>query len=164
MNSNVFLFVAFVLGACSACKSPEVTSTQFTTQDGTIVANIAYITEFSIKCASGVVGNLYASFEGNVVPVSVVGENQYQVSWSEDNKVARSGEKVVKIYDEVSYTAIRKALRAGEDTSAIASFVDVSVHHPGAFNGPWLKSEFLAAVLSVGIAYVAVSSRSKLAA
>lgn len=68
------------------------------------------------------------------------------------------------MFDEDSYTAFKKALRSGEDISAISPLFNVVVNHPGAFNGPWLKSEFLAAVLGLVVAYLALSSRSKLLA
>jgi len=166
MESKLFLAAlllgVFTCGLCKTCTSPEVTSITFTTQDATIVSNIAFISEFSIKCETGSLSNLYADVEGNVVPVSAVGEDKFQVSWTEDTKTARSGDKVVRIFDEDGYTAFRKASRAGDDTSAIAPLIDVIVNHPGAFNGPWLKSEFLATIVSVVIAYVAISSKSKL--
>lgn len=57
---------------------------------------------------------------------------------------------------------MRKALRDGDDIGSVPSLVDVVINHPGAFTGPWLKSEFLAVVLSIVIAYVAITSRSKL--
>lgn len=84
------------------------------------------------------------------------------MSWTEEIKTARSGERPIRIFDEDGYTALRKLLRSGEDISSVSPFFIVAVQHPGAFNGPWLKSEFLAAALSFVIAYLAVSSRSKL--
>lgn len=84
------------------------------------------------------------------------------MSWTEEIKIAKSGERSVRIFDEDGFTAVRKALRAGEDISTVNSLFSVAVNHPGAFNGPWLKSEFLAAALSLVIAYLAISSRSKL--
>lgn len=83
------MFVYFVIanilavlsiGSCSACVNPEVTSKGFTTQDATVVTNIAYVSEFTVKCSSGAITNLYADVAGNVVPVSVIGPNKYQVS------------------------------------------------------------------------------------
>lgn len=84
------------------------------------------------------------------------------MSWTEDIKTAKSGERSIRVFDEDGFTALRKAIRAGEDISTVSSLFNVAVSHPGAFNGPWLKSEFLAAALSLVIAYLAISSRSKL--
>lgn len=84
------------------------------------------------------------------------------MSWTEEVAIARSGEKIIHLFDEEGYTALRKAVRNGEDVSKIQEVFSISVGHPGAFTGPWLKSEFLAAILSVLVAYTAFSSRSKL--
>lgn len=75
---------------------------------------------------------------------------------------ARSGDKVVRIFDEEGYTALRKALRAGEDPSSVASLADVVVNHPGAYDGPWLKSELLATLVSLVVAYFALSFKLKI--
>nr|XP_023024242.1 translocon-associated protein subunit delta-like [Leptinotarsa decemlineata] len=153
--------ISFFAGLCSSCSNPEVTSTSFTTLDATIVSNIAYISEFTVKCSSGVVGNLYSELDGNISPVSIVGSNQYQVSWTEEPKTARKGERLLRLFNEDGYTAYRKAIRAKEDVSAVPALFTVVVNHPGAFNGPWLKSEFIATILSLVIAYFALVSRSK---
>lgn len=84
-----------------------------------------------------------------------------KVSWIEEAKSARSGEKQIRLFDEDGYTAYRKAVRAGEDISTVSSLFSVAVNHPGAFSGPWLKSEFIATVVSLVIAYFAIASRSK---
>ncbi|XP_065156291.1 uncharacterized protein Tapdelta [Atheta coriaria] len=162
VSSLTILLSLISVGLCNVCSSPEVVTTSFTTQDATIVANIAYIGEFSIKCGTGSAGNLYAEVDDNIVPVSIIGSNQYQVSWTEDTKTARSGDRKVRIFTEDGYTAYRKAVRAGECTSSIESLTEIVVNHPGAFYGPWLKSEFLAIVMSIVVAYVAISSKSKL--
>lgn len=157
-----FLAVLAVASA-SSCSSPKVTSTtSFTTQDATVITNIAYVVKFSATCGQASFSNLYADIDGVVLPVSVIGKDNYQVSWTEEIKTAKSGERVVRLFDEDGYTALRKAVRAGESTAAISELFTVSLNHPGAFNGPWLKSEFLALSLSFVVAYLAISSRSKL--
>lgn len=82
MNKSLFfatIFAVFSVVISSSCSKPEVTSNSFSTQDATIVSNIAYISEFTVKCGSGDIGSIYAELDGNVVPVSVVGPNRYQV-------------------------------------------------------------------------------------
>lgn len=80
---NFLAFFAFVSsGLCSSCTNPQVTSKSFTTQDATIVTNIAYISEFSLECSSGTVSHLYADVDGIIVPVSEIAPNTYQVSIS----------------------------------------------------------------------------------
>lgn len=173
-------FLAVISSAFStSCSNVEVISKSFTTQDATIVTNIAYISEFTLKCGSGAVSHLYADVDGILAPVSEVAHNKYQVSsliwksvkyyniikqvsWTEDTKTAQRGDITIRLFDEDGYTALRKLIRAGEDISTVTPLFTVTVNHPGAFNGPWLKSEFLAAALSLVVAYLALSSRSKL--
>lgn len=83
------------------------------------------------------------------------------MSWTEEIKTARSGDKEIRIFDEEGYTLLRKAIRSDEDTSAVPSIFTVVLNHPGTYNGPWLKSEFVAVVISFVVAYFAISSRSK---
>lgn len=63
----------------NSCNNPQITSNSFTTQDATIVANIAYVSEFVVKCDSGIVSNLYADVNGIFSPVTIIGSNKYQV-------------------------------------------------------------------------------------
>lgn len=86
------------------------------------------------------------------------------MSWNEDVKTSSKGEYKVRIFDEDSYGQLRKAQRAGEDLNKVKELTSVVVKHPGVFKGPWVNSEFLATILSVLIAYVAIFSRSKVEA
>ncbi|XP_056646878.1 translocon-associated protein subunit delta-like [Diorhabda sublineata] len=158
----ISFFMAMSCSLCLGCSNPEIISTSFTTLDATIVRNIAYIADFSVKCKSGNIGNLYAAFDRQIGPVSIVGNNRFQVSWTEESKSAKSGERVIRLFDEDGYTVFRKAIRAKEDTSNVQSFANVVVNHPGAYNGPWLKSEFIATMVSLTVAYIAIASRAKL--
>lgn len=78
LHSLCFL-AALTLASCSTCENPQVTSKTFTTLDATVVANIAYVSEFDVTCSSGSLTNLYAEIQGAIVPVSVIGTNKYQV-------------------------------------------------------------------------------------
>lgn len=76
----ICVFLSLIsIGLCGSCKNPQVTSRSFTTEDATIVTNIAYVSEFDVKCESGSVPNLYADVDGNISPVSVVAPNKFQV-------------------------------------------------------------------------------------
>lgn len=84
MNFNSILlavccFASVTFVNCSSCENPQITSKTFTTQDATVVLNIAYVTEFEVQCKSGTLSNLYADIDGAVVPISVIGPNTYQV-------------------------------------------------------------------------------------
>ncbi|KAL1492713.1 hypothetical protein ABEB36_010929 [Hypothenemus hampei] len=157
------LLVIFFATYSFACTDPQVTSKSFTTQDATIVAHIGFISEFTVKCSSGDVSSLYAELGDNsIVPVAIIEKNHYQVSWTEDSKTARKGQYRIKIFNEEGYAAIRKALRANEPTSTVPEFFSVIVNYPGAYNGPWLRSECLAMIISVLVSYYAISTKAKI--
>lgn len=72
---------AFSSALCGVCENPEVSAVSFTTQDATVVTNIAFIAEFSLKCSNaGPTPHLYADINGNVVPIAVIDEQKYQVN------------------------------------------------------------------------------------
>lgn len=71
------------LASAGSCKNPTVSSTSFTTSDGTIVSQVAYIAEFSLKCGDGGSIPLFAEYAGRVSPVAKIGENKYQVGIQE---------------------------------------------------------------------------------
>lgn len=144
------------------CQKPQLITKFYTTQDVTVLKHIAYIAEFNVKCQKGQSGNLYALFGDAIVPISSVGPSKYQLSWTEDIKLAKTGDVSVQIYDEIGYSAIKKALRNNEDISSVGHFSSISVNHPGTYKGPWISCEFLAVILSLAVAYYAISFRSKL--
>lgn len=122
-------FLNFI--AASSCSKPSIQSTSFTTQDATIVTNIAYIAQFKLSCdgepAVSVLNQLclfsifyqlhvqqdiplYAEVGGK--PLSVVKNKdvgEYIVSWLEDTKKAPRGNFEIKVYDDEGYAAVRKA-------------------------------------------------------
>nr|QHO60784.1 ParSP80-like protein [Sergentomyia schwetzi] len=151
-----------VLG--ETCSNAKVTgATSYSTTDATIVAQIAFVTEFSLECSNPGAEkiSLFAEVEGRIFPVAKIGDTQYQVSWNEEIKKARSGEYAVKLYDEEGYGALRKAQRSGEDSNA-KPVATVVVRHPGTYTGPFFNSEILAAGLIAVVAYFAFSLRSKI--
>lgn len=87
MNSKVLICVvlASIVGSCIAatCSKPEIKSTSFTTQDATIVSQIAFITEFELKCSNAGGENLplFAEVNGRLSPVARTGSGKYQVCY-----------------------------------------------------------------------------------
>jgi len=148
------------------CDNPKIQAQSYTTRDATILHRIAYIAEFTLECSNEVDGlSLYADVNGESLPVLEIGdESKYQISWTEDVKTARRGEYDIRIYNEDGFAALKKAQRHGEDTSSVKPLVTVVLYHPGAYYGPWVNSEFMAAALAVVIGYVAFSAKSKLLA
>jgi translocon-associated protein subunit delta len=84
------------------------------------------------------------------------------VSWVEEVKKSRSGDFIINLFDEEGYASLRKAMRNNEDLSTVQPLAAVILNHPGAYQGPWVNSEFMAAVLAVVVWYVAFSAKSKL--
>lgn len=63
-----------------SCKSLTANSVKsFTTQDATIVSQIAYIAEFELICDGPESAPIFAEFDGQLSPVSRTGANQFQV-------------------------------------------------------------------------------------
>jgi translocon-associated protein subunit delta len=166
MFTLVGLLFLFTYTSADVCTKPEVSASAYTTQDATVLTNVAFVAEFTLKCGNHVTGlPLYAEINGKTLPAARIGDdNKYQVSWTEDVKKARSGDYSVNLYDEEGYAALRKAVRSGEDPSSVKSLVTIVVNYPGAYQGPWVNSEFMAAILSVLVWYLAFSARSKLLA
>lgn len=164
MLSYFFVVCLVARSYGDTCVKPEVSASQYTTQDATVLTNIAYVAEFTLKCSNGAKGiPLYAEVAGKTLPAAKIGEdNKYQVSWTEDLKKAKSGDYSVNLYDEEGYGALRKAIRSGEDISTVKPLVTIVVNYPGAYQGPWVNSEFMAAVLSCVVWYLAFSAKSKL--
>lgn len=165
MNTYLLISVGFsliLITYAQQCQNAQVTSTSYTTQDATVLKHIAYISNFQIKCKRGDPGNLYALLGDVITPVASVGVGKYQISWTEDVKIARTGDIVIPVFNESGYSAAKKALRAGEDTGNVPTFTKIVINHPGIYVGPWISCEFLAVGFSVAIAYVAIHFRSKL--
>lgn len=144
------------------CVGPKVSSNSYTTQDAFILREIAYVTNFQIECTTGKATNLYALIGNAVTPVAQVASGMYEISWSEDVKVAKTGQLSVKLYDENGYASLKKALRNSEDILSVPVFAEVLINSPGVYSGPWLSCEFLAVGFSIAVAYAAIHFRTKL--
>lgn len=67
--------------AASSCSNPVVKSSFFSTSDATIVSQIAFVTEFTLKCSNAGAEKLplFAEIGGKLAPVVRVGDSKYQV-------------------------------------------------------------------------------------
>ena len=88
---------------------------------------------------------------------------RYQISWTTEVKHAKTGDHEVNLFDEEGYTAAKRAIESGEE-SAVKPLVTIVVNYPGAYKGPWINSELLAAALSILVFYLAYSSKTTLLA
>ncbi|XP_063632377.1 translocon-associated protein subunit delta [Cydia splendana] len=148
-----------------SCQNPQVEAASFTSLDATVVTQIAYITEFTLKCDNTLPPNyaLYAEVEGKPLTAARIGENKYQVSWTEEPARARSGTHEVRVLDEEGWASLRRARRA-DPAATVPPLLAVQLTHPGSYSGPWVNSEVLATALSVLTAYTALRNKSRILA
>jgi len=148
------------------CQNPKVQASSYTPSDAQVLTHIAFVAEFSLTCSNGASNvALYADLNGALVPVvrSQDAGGRYQISWTTEVKHAKTGDHEVNLFDEEGYTAAKRAIESGE-ASAVKPLVTIVVNYPGAYKGPWINSELLAAALSILVFYLAYSSKSALLA
>lgn len=82
--SALLLLGPIYVARADSCGKPEVTATSYTTQDATVLTNIAYVAEFSLKCSNAIKGlPLYAEVNGRILPAARTSDdNHYQVRTS----------------------------------------------------------------------------------
>ncbi|XP_053908119.1 translocon-associated protein subunit delta [Cuculus canorus] len=159
----VLLLLAAVVGAAGEpCPEPTIVPSYYTTSDAVIASESVFVVEISLACRNGAQNvALYADVNGKQFPVTRGQDvGRYQVSWSLEHRNAHSGTYEVKFFDEESYSALRKAQRNNEDVSRIRPLFTVSVDHRGAWTGPWVSTEVVAAAIGLGVYYLAFSTKS----
>ncbi|CAG9789849.1 unnamed protein product [Diatraea saccharalis] len=162
----ISILVISVSGSLAqSCQNPQVEAASFTSLDATIVTQIAYITEFSLKCDNPLPENyaLYAEVDGKSLTAARVGDNKYQVSWTEEPSRARSGVHEIHILDEEGFASLRRARRS-DPAATVSPLLAIQLQHPGSYSGPWVNSEVLATAISILVAYVALRNKSKILA
>ncbi|XP_050783367.1 translocon-associated protein subunit delta isoform X1 [Gopherus flavomarginatus] len=162
------LLAAAALGGARAetCSEPTIVPSYYTTADAVISSESVFVVEIALTCRNGAQNvALYADVNGKQFPVTRGQDvGRYQVSWSMEHRAARSGTYEVKFFDEESYSALRKAQRNNEDVSVIRALFTVSVDHRGAWTGPWVSTEVLAAAIGLLIYYLALSAKGSIQA
>uniref|UniRef100_A0A4W4HPB5 Translocon-associated protein subunit delta n=2 Tax=Electrophorus TaxID=8004 RepID=A0A4W4HPB5_ELEEL len=158
------VFVCMCKG--ESCLDPVIRPSTYTTNDAVISSESVFIVELSLSCANGVQSvALYADVNGRQFPVTRGQDvGKYQVSWSLPHKQASSGTYQVKFFDEESYSALRKAQRNNEDIDTIKPLFSVNVDHRGAWSGPWVSTEVLAAAIGILVYYFAFSTKTTIQA
>ncbi|CAI5795991.1 translocon-associated protein subunit delta [Podarcis muralis] len=148
------------------CTDPVISPSYYTTSDAVISSETVFVVEISLTCKNGAQNvALYADVNGKQFPVTRGQDvGRYQVSWSMEHKLARSGTYEVKFFDEESYSILRKAQRNNEDVSEIKPLFSVNVDHRGAWSGPWVSTEVLAAFIGLLVYYMAFSAKSNIQA
>ncbi|KAM6106903.1 LOW QUALITY PROTEIN: translocon-associated protein subunit delta [Phoenicopterus ruber ruber] len=147
-----------------ACPEPTIVPSYYTI-DAVISSDSVVVVEISLACKSAQNVALYADVNGKQFPVTRGRTwGRYQVSWSLEHRSAQSGTYEVKFFDEESYSALRKAQRNNEDVSRIRPLFTVNVDHRGAWNGPWVSTEVVAAAIGLVVYYLAFSTKSSIQA
>ncbi|XP_034772660.2 translocon-associated protein subunit delta [Acipenser ruthenus] len=162
------IVAALAVSMCAGetCVDPTISPAYYSTSDAVIASESVFIVEISLSCKNGAQNvALYADVNGKQFPVTRGQDiGRYQVSWSIEHKNARSGTYEVKFFDEESYSVLRKAQRNNEDVSAIKPLFSVNVDHRGAWNGPWVSTEVVAAVVGALVYYLAFSAKNSIQA
>uniref|UniRef100_A0A8V5GTX5 Translocon-associated protein subunit delta n=1 Tax=Melopsittacus undulatus TaxID=13146 RepID=A0A8V5GTX5_MELUD len=136
------VLLLLALGAAAEpCPEPTIVPSYYTTSDAVISSESVFVVEISLVCKNGA-----------------------QVSWSLEHRSAQSGTYEVKFFDEESYSALRKAQRNNEDVSRVRPLFTVNVDHRGAWNGPWVSTEVVAATIGLLVYYLAFSTKSSIQA
>jgi len=168
-KSSVFflLFIGIGLSAASICKSgaqPKLkVSNLYSTTDASVLTSIAYVAQFELTCDKDdlVNVNLYADVNNGQRLIQVARNGkEFQVSWSEEISKSTTGDHVLRILDEEMLSVARKT--KSWTSPEIKPVAELKLNHPGAYSGPWLSSEHLAAILGLFVGYIAITSRSKL--
>ncbi|XP_051516792.1 translocon-associated protein subunit delta-like isoform X2 [Myxocyprinus asiaticus] len=156
------ILALFVSLSAETCTDPVISPSSYTTTDALISSETVFVVELSLACADGAQSvALYADVNGKQFPVTRGQDvGKYQVSWSVPHKQASSGTYQVKFFDEESYSTLRKAQRNNEDVDAIKPLFSVNVDHRGAWSGPWVSTEVLAALIGIAVYYLAYSTKS----
>ncbi|XP_066840763.1 translocon-associated protein subunit delta [Anser cygnoides] len=159
------LAAALGVGA-EPCPEPTIAPSYYTTADAVIASESVFVVELSLACKNGAQNvALYADVNGKQFPVTRGQDvGRYQVSWSLEHRSAQSGTYEVKFFDEESYSALRKAQRNNEDVSRIRPLFTVNVDHRGAWSGPWVATEVVAAAVGLVVYYLALSTKSSIQA
>ncbi|CAN8178900.1 unnamed protein product [Coccothraustes coccothraustes] len=162
----LLLLLAAAGAAGEPCPEPTIAPSYYTTSDAVIASESVFVVEISLACKNGAQNvALYADVNGKQFPVTRGQDvGRYQVSWSLEHRQAQSGTYEVKFFDEESYSALRKAQRNNEDVSRIRPLFTVNVEHRGAWNGPWVSTEVVAAAIGLVVYYLAFSTKSSIQA
>lgn len=70
----------------------------------------------------------------------------------------------MRLFDEEGYAQLRKVQRDGGNVSKVKSMLDITINTVGAYKGPWVRAELIAAVFGSMLAYYALTTKSKVQA
>ncbi|XP_021946149.1 translocon-associated protein subunit delta [Folsomia candida] len=158
MSPLVTLVLLGVVSVTTATTCKLTSPTSYTTRDASVLTSIAYISNFQLSCQPSLAGkNVYAVEDstGVVVPLGIGADGSYQISIVKEVSTQTKGDHTFSIHSDEGLSQIKKK----QPAVALATVV---LNHPGAWSGPWLNSEHLAAILGVLVGYAAISGKGKL--
>lgn len=153
--------VSIQMGSAASCKVLDQQT--YTTTDGLVLTNVAYINQFKMSCGGNNDASLYGEVDGRLLPIVRSADGQtYEVSWNEELAKASSGEFKINVYDDEGLALLRKAQRDGTSASGVKAVVQVTVQHPGTYSGPSIQTEVLASLGAIVLWYFAYSTKADL--
>ncbi|XP_072026194.1 translocon-associated protein subunit delta-like [Amphiura filiformis] len=163
---GLLLVSGSVYGAGDTCLGASTKHEVYTTTDAfASMTDSVFLVEFTLQCKNNA-KNLFlnADIGGRQLPVARSGDNKYQVSWTEEHKSAPAGSYDIKFYDEEGFSALRKAQRAGDDSTKVKALFTINFHHGGVSEGPVISTEAIASVLGVLLYYCAYRAKCRIQA
>ncbi|XP_035761479.1 translocon-associated protein subunit delta [Neolamprologus brichardi] len=142
---RIAAFFALLVVACSgeSCTDPVITPSAYTTSDAVISSESVFIVELSLTCANGAQSvTLYADVNGRQFPVT-------------------RGQDVGKYQVWIHMWLQVKALAFTESDLLAECFLS---QETGAWNGPWVSTEVVAALIGILVYYLAFSAKSTIQA
>lgn len=152
------------LAAGDTCLGPTVTPLVYTTPEMTASSETIFIVQFTLTCKNDLTNiNLYADVNGKPVPATKTTKpNQYQVTFSDAHTQLPAGSYVAKFYDEEGYSALRKAQRNHENIDSVKPLFTIDIDHRGIWKGPYIQSEFVAAIVAILVWALAYKAKTQL--
>ncbi|XP_074598000.1 translocon-associated protein delta isoform X2 [Brevipalpus obovatus] len=155
---NIASLLLLSLNLVHGCQIGDVQSHSYTTTDGLVIAETAYISVFNVACKDDKL-NLFADMGDKIVPVTKSADGRtFQVSWVKPLDKSYSKTYEIKVYDEEGYSQLKRAQRSNTDAGVNPLF-KIDLRHPGTYKGPWLQSERVAAVASILVCYLAFKQK-----
>ncbi|XP_015784487.1 translocon-associated protein subunit delta [Tetranychus urticae] len=163
--SSIVIFLSF-LGITLGCQVGDVQSSSYSTTDGLVISETAYVVNFNVNCKDAAKPDslvLYADIGNNkILPVAKSSDgSRFQVSWTADLAKSYSASYEIKIHDEEGLSNLKRAQRK-ESKEDVTPLFKINFSHPGTYRGPWLQTELIATVISILVWWVAYSHKSKL--
>ncbi|KAF6038135.1 SSR4 [Bugula neritina] len=134
MNSSLYS-LALCAALISVIAASSVTSSSYTTSDDASSRRTLFISTFEFT-GEQPRGTLYAVVgDKSLIAAKNPETKSFQVSWSEEHKLAGAGTYTVQLYSEEGHAALRKAKRDGQSAEDVKPLATLSIDHNGVTRG-----------------------------